>query len=94
MNLDHDCHEGQIQDDLDEAWKRACARPVSQPRTQRATEPLQVLKEALTDDQLGVQQVHSLVLPRIFAVEIHRVQKVLDVDVYHNAEQNGVLQGN
>lgn len=43
--------------------------------------------------ELRVEHVHSLVVPGVFALEVHGVQDVLDEDGEHHGHQDGVLWG-
>lgn len=47
----------------------------------------------LTCEELRVEHVHSLVVPGVFALEVHGVQDVLDEDGEHHGHQDGVLWG-
>ncbi|KAJ8957676.1 hypothetical protein NQ318_017568 [Aromia moschata] len=42
--------------------------------------------------ELGVEQEHRLVVPRHLAVQVHRVQGVLDGNVDDDGEEDGVLR--
>ena len=44
------------------------------------------------DEQLGVEHEDGLVLPRVLAVKVDRVEDVLDDGVDHDGEQDGVLE--
>lgn len=44
------------------------------------------------DKQLGVEHEHGLVLPRILRVEVDRVEDILDHQVNHDGQQDGVLE--
>ena len=46
-----------------------------------------------TCKQLRVEHIHSLVVPGVFALEVHRVQNILDEDGKHHGHQNGILEG-
>lgn len=49
------------------------------------------VQACLTCKQLRVEHVHGLIVPGILALEVHRVQHVLDEDGEHHSHQDGIL---
>jgi hypothetical protein len=69
-----------------DSWLEALAGSVALVWVREAQSPL-------TCEQLCVEHVYGLIIPRVLALEVHRVQHVLDEDGEHHSHQDGILEG-
>ena len=100
MDLDHNGHEGHVEQHLDEAWQTHDAINTSH---QAVTMVLfAVLRDkagvglggvgGCTSDELCVEHVDSLVVPGVLTLQVNGVQQVLGEGGQHHGHQDGVLQ--
>lgn len=96
VHLDHDGHEGHVQQNLDEA----CGEGMQKAAGHRARRQSGVCRSRsgeaqapLTCKQLCVEHVHGLVVPGVLTLEVHGVQHILDEDGEHHRHQDGILKG-
>lgn len=87
VNLYHDGHKGNIEQDLDKAWREKKAsvegRAVSRVTTTIGGETRQVPPELWgsvcgTCEELSIEHIDCLVVPGILTLQVDGVQKVLD----------------